>query len=79
MEFGCLVSRVAKLHPNGGEWTLSRALGEAATSLEALEAKKGMAGKDFGELVRERRRQRGLPCRSPRRYSRSEPCHTRIE
>ena len=30
-------------------------------SLEAIEAKKTLAGKDFGELVRERRRQFGLP------------------
>jgi hypothetical protein len=29
--------------------------------LEAIEAKKTAAGKDFGELVRERRRQFGLP------------------
>ncbi len=61
MQYGCLASRVAKLHPNGGQWTLSRALGEVAGALEAIEAKKTMAGQDFGELVRERRRQRGLP------------------
>jgi hypothetical protein len=61
VQYGCLVSRVAQLHPNGGAWTLSRALGEALPSLEALEAHKTRAGKDFGELVRERRRQRGLP------------------
>jgi hypothetical protein len=47
--------------PRGGTWTLSRALGESAASLEAVEAKKTLAGKDFGELVRERRRQFGLP------------------
>jgi hypothetical protein len=40
---------------------LSRALGEASGSLQAIEAKKTLAGKDFGELVRERRRQFGLP------------------
>jgi hypothetical protein len=57
-QYGYLVSRVAVRHPSGGEWTLSRALGEALPALEALEAEKG---KDFGELVRERRRQRGLP------------------
>src|SRR5262249_11426528 len=45
----------------GGQWTVSRALGEARAALEALEARKSRAGKDFGELVRERRRQRGLP------------------
>jgi hypothetical protein len=57
-QYGYLVSRVAIRHPSGGEWTLSRALGEALPALDALEAEKG---KDFGELVRERRRQRGLP------------------
>src|SRR5262249_32439924 len=57
-QYGYLLSRTALLHPNGGEWTLSRALGEAARSLATLEER---AGKDFGELVRERRRQRGLP------------------
>src|SRR5262249_50375131 len=60
-QFGYLISRVALQHPDGGQWTLSRALGEALRALEALEAKKTHAGKDFGELVRERRRQRGLP------------------
>jgi hypothetical protein len=61
VQFGCLVSRVATLHPNGGEWTLSRALGEAVSALDAIEGKKAQAGRDFGELVRERRRQFGLP------------------
>jgi hypothetical protein len=61
-QFGYLVSRVAQLHPNGGAWTLSRALGEALPALEAVEAtKQARTGNDFGELVRERRRQRGLP------------------
>jgi hypothetical protein len=56
--YGYLVSRVALRHPNGGEWTISRALGETQQALDALEMH---TGKDFGELVRERRRQRGLP------------------
>jgi hypothetical protein len=61
-QFGYLVSRVAQLHPNGGEWTISRALSEALPALEVVEAKKqARTGNDFGELVRERRRQRGLP------------------
>jgi hypothetical protein len=55
--YGYLVSRVALQHPNGGEWTVSRALGEARAALDALEVR---TGKDFGELVRERRRSRGL-------------------
>ena len=61
MNFGCLISRTAQLHPDGGTWTLSRALGDALPALQALEEKKTAAGRDFGELVRERRRQRGLP------------------
>ena len=61
VQFGCMISRTAKLHPEGGTWTLSRALGEVSGSLEAIETKKTLAGKDFGELVRERRRQFGLP------------------
>ncbi len=61
VQFGCLISRTAKLHPEGGQWTLSRALGEVSGSLQAIETKKTLAGKDFGELLRERRRQFGLP------------------
>ena len=40
---------------------MSRALGEVLPALEALEVKKMQRGRDFGELVRERRRLRGLP------------------
>lgn len=61
VQFGCMVSRVANRHADGGMWTLSRALRDALPDLERVEAKKTAAGKDFGELVRERRRQRGLP------------------
>src|SRR5262249_30485315 len=35
VQYACLVSRVANLHPSGGNWTLSRALGEALSELEA--------------------------------------------
>ena len=52
VQFGCMISRTAKPHPEGGQWTLSRAMGEVSGSLEAIEAKKTLAGKDFGELVR---------------------------
>src|SRR5262245_51580158 len=38
----------------------SRALGEALPALEAPESKKTWVGRDFGELVRECRRQRAL-------------------
>ena len=61
VQFGCLTSHTAKPQPEGGNWTLSRDLGELAASLGAVEAKKTLAGKDFGELVRERRRQFGPP------------------
>jgi hypothetical protein len=57
-QYGYLISRTALLHPNGGQWTLSRALGETARALAIYEER---VGKDFGALVRERRRQRGLP------------------
>ncbi len=57
-QYGYLASRTAILHSNGGQWTLSRALGEALPQLEAVEREQGI---DFGTLVRERRRQRGLP------------------
>jgi hypothetical protein len=46
------------MHPDGGQWTRSCAQGEAVPTLEAEEADQGKA---FGELVRERRRQRGVP------------------
>jgi hypothetical protein len=58
VQYGCLASRVAKLHQDGGQWTLSRAIREALPQLEAVEREQGI---EFGELVRERRRQRGLP------------------
>lgn len=37
VNFGCLISRVADQHLNGGTWTLSRAVGEAFPAWEALE------------------------------------------
>ncbi len=57
-QYGYLASWTAILHPDGGQWTLPRALGEALPNLEAVEREQG---KEFGELVRERRRQRELP------------------
>ncbi len=62
VQFGCMISRTAKLHPDGGHVdALAGAAARRCRTLEAVEAKKTAAGKDFGELVRERRRQRGLP------------------
>ena len=62
--------RAVRLHdqPHGQAAPRGRAPGPSRArsarcsgSLEAIEAKKTLAGKDFGELVRERRRQFGLP------------------
>ncbi len=55
--YGLLVSRVALRHAEGGEWDVSMALGEARGALEREAAK---PKKDFGALVRERRKARGL-------------------
>jgi hypothetical protein len=56
--YGYLVSRTAHLHPDGGTWDVSWAARELVESLGKIaEAPE----KDFGRLVRERRRQRGLP------------------
>ncbi|HEV2457083.1 MAG TPA: hypothetical protein VGS80_01870, partial [Ktedonobacterales bacterium] len=56
--YGYLVSRVAHLHPNGGQYDISAAIGETH---RALVTESGKPGKDFGELVRARRRRFGLP------------------
>lgn len=56
--YGYLVSRTAILHPEGETYDLSRAVGELARSLQQFAAD---PKKLFGELVRARRRQNGLP------------------
>jgi hypothetical protein len=58
LAYGALVSRVAMLHPHGGQYDISAAIGEIAPALiwESEDPKK-----DFGELVRERRRRFGKP------------------
>jgi hypothetical protein len=56
--YGLLVSRVALQHPQGETWDVSRAIGEVVPAMHQEAAK---LGKDFGELVRERRRKMGLP------------------
>ncbi len=58
LNYGTLVSRMARLHPHGGQYDLSAAAGEIVPALRKESAK---AGKDFGTLVRERRRKWGLP------------------
>jgi hypothetical protein len=57
LTYGALVSRVAKVHPHGGQFDISAAIGEAVPALirESEDPKK-----DFGQLVRERRRRWGL-------------------
>lgn len=67
---GCLVSEVAHAHPNGGQYDISAAIGEIAPAL-LREFEK--PSKDFGELVRERRRRWGKPLPPQKRYCRSTP------
>jgi hypothetical protein len=56
--YGYLVSRTAYLHPEGESWDMSWAARELVGALSKIaEAPE----KDFGPLVRQRRRQRGLP------------------
>jgi len=56
--YGYLISLVAAQHQEGERWDVSRAVRELATSL-VKESEKPK--KDFGELVRQRRKERGLP------------------
>jgi hypothetical protein len=56
--YGLLVRRVAELHPEGEHWDVSRALGDAAPALRELA---GQPDKDFGQRVRSRRQELGLP------------------
>jgi hypothetical protein len=56
--YGLLARRVAELHPAGEEWDISRALGDVAPALEDLSAQQE---KDFGQRVRTRRQELGLP------------------
>jgi hypothetical protein len=56
--YGYLVSRTAYLHPEGEHWDVSWAAREL---VEALSKIAKAPNKDFGQLVRERRRQRELP------------------
>jgi hypothetical protein len=56
--YGYLVSRTAYLHPHGETLDVSRAARELVESLSKIAV---WPDKEFGQLVRERRRQRGLP------------------
>jgi hypothetical protein len=56
--YGLLVRRIAELHPEGEQWDISRALGDAAPALTELAAQPDKA---FGQRVRQRRQELGLP------------------
>jgi hypothetical protein len=56
--YGLLARRVAELHPAGELWDVSRALGDTAPALTELA---GQPDKDFGQRVRRRRQELGLP------------------
>jgi hypothetical protein len=56
--YGLLARRVAELHPAGEEWDIFRALGDVAPALEDLSTQ---PEKDFGQRVRTRRQELGLP------------------
>ncbi len=56
--YGYLVSRTAVLHPKGETFDVSMGLHDL---FQALTKIAGQPEKDFGELVRQPRRKRGLP------------------
>jgi hypothetical protein len=56
--YGYLVSRTALLHPKGETFDVSMGLRGFVDALTKIAAQ---PDKDFGELVRQRRRRRGLP------------------
>ncbi len=57
-QYGYLISFVAAQHQEGEQWDVSRAIGELA---QALVKESEKPKKDFGALVRQRRKERGLP------------------
>jgi hypothetical protein len=56
--YGLLVRRVAELHPEGDQWDVSRAVGDVVPALTELA---GRPDKEFGQRVRARRQELGLP------------------
>ena len=56
--YGYLVSLICEQCPDGEHWDVSRGVRELA---EHVTAEAGKPGKDFGELVRQRRKERGFP------------------
>jgi hypothetical protein len=56
--YGLLVRRLAELYPAGERWDVSRALGDVAPVLAELACQ---PEKDFGQRVRSRRQELGLP------------------
>jgi hypothetical protein len=70
--YGYLVSRTALLHPKGETFDVSmglRGLFDALTKIAA------QPEKDFGELVRQRRRKRGLPVKPANKVLTFQPAH----
>src|SRR5262245_8406463 len=55
---GVLARRVAELHPDGEHWDVPRAVGDVMTALAQLSSR---PDKDFGQRVRARRQELGLP------------------
>jgi hypothetical protein len=63
--YGYLISRTALLHPQGETFDVSIGLRGLSQALTAIAAQ---PQKDFGELVRQRRRKRGLPVTPPGKF-----------
>ncbi len=78
LNYGTLVSRTARLHPHGGQYDFPAAMGEIVPALMKEAAK---PDKDFGTLVRERRRKWGLPLPVQDKLLpfRSAPVETRLD
>jgi hypothetical protein len=72
--YGYLVSRTALLHPKGETFDVFMGL---RGFLEALTKIAGQPEKDFGELVRQRRRKRGLPVAPARKILPFLPAYMR--
>ncbi len=74
--YGYLVSRTALLHPKGETFDVSMGL---RGFFEALTKIAAQPDKDFGELVRQRRRKRGLPVAPAGKILPFAPSHGRLD
>jgi hypothetical protein len=70
--YGYLVSRTALVHPNGETFDVSMGLGDLIQALTKIATQ---PEKDFSELVRQRRRKRGLPVLPAAKLLPSLPAH----